>query len=295
MKPTTTILIVLLLAGVTFFLASTAFSSLNQRVPVVVAAQALNPGTRITQEMVRVASVHPSGVSQGAFRDVSKVVGQVVMVQRLPGDQITADTVGEQAASVYASALGPDMRAIAVSVTAATGLVGIIRPGDYVSVVGVIDAGKLEQMQQRAMQQTGLVQEPVVEATPTPEPPQGLTARVVLSHLKVLMVPSSFRYEELTVSQSGVMSGSSLEKNPDRGVVLLEVPAARTVVGYLPDGRPLEASPAEVLALLEAAGKVHLVLEPLAAQPVTTNGLDEGSLIWSMVQRPTPVPAVAGG
>jgi len=283
------VLIVLLLGGITFVLVLATMGHVNERVQVVVAAQPLNPGTRITAQMVKVASVHPSAVGKNALRRVQDAVGQVVMVQRLPGDILTKDTVGDQASSLFASALAPDMRAVAVHVNGATSLFGIIRPGDYVSAVAVLDANEILQKSAAATMSESAA--PVAaEATPTAAPPQSAAARIVLSHLKVLMVPSSFRYEEVTQTSNGVMSGSSLQKDMNQGVVLLEVPVAKTVVGYLPDGSALEASPVELLSLLEATGKIQLALEPLNAQAATTSGIAADDLLRTMVEKPTPTP-----
>ena len=283
------VLIVLLLGGITFVLVLATMGHVNERVQVVVAAQPPNPGTRITAQMVKVASVHPSAVGKNALRRVQDAVGQVVMVQRLPGDILTKDTVGDQASSLFASALAPDMRAVAVHVNGATGLFGIIRPGDYVSAVAVLDANEILQKSAAATMSESAA--PVAaEATPTAAPPQSAAARIVLSHLKVLMVPSSFRYEEVTQTSNGVTSGSSLQKDMNQGVVLLEVPVAKTVVGYLPDGSALEASPVELLSLLEATGKIQLALEPLNAQAATTSGIAADDLLRTMVEKPTPTP-----
>lgn len=285
------VLIVLLLGGITFVLVLATMGHVNERVQVVVAAQPLNPGTRISADMVKLASVHPSAVGANALRRTQDAVGQVVMVQRLPGDILTQDTVGDQASSLFASALAPDMRAVAVHVDGATGLFGIIRPGDYVSVVAVLDANEVLRQNLTAMQPAALVEGSAdAQATPTPQLPQSAAARIVLSHLKVLMVPSSFRYEEVTTNSNGVMSGSGLQKDMNSGVVLLEVPVTKTAIGYLPDGSALEASPVEVVTLLEALGKIQLALEPLQTEAFTTSGIGADELLQTMVEKPTPVP-----
>jgi hypothetical protein len=88
-----------------------------------------------------------------------------------------------------------------------------------------------------------------------------MAARIVITGLKVLVVPQSFRYEETvsTGSSDSFMSARTTASQQQSSVVLLEAPV--TPVAIAPG---VVASPAELLALLNQTAVIHLVLEPAA-------------------------------
>ncbi len=116
-------------------------------VPVVVARQAINPGTTITAEMVEVRQVPASVALEGAFRDTSLVVGKVARFPVSAGEQVQARDVA--AAGVAAGTVSTDMplsfiipkgmRAVSIPIDEATAAGGLIRPGDRVDIIGVFD------------------------------------------------------------------------------------------------------------------------------------------------------------
>jgi hypothetical protein len=177
---------------------------------------------------------------------------------------------GESSASSGIPAqLSENTVAISIKVDQATGLAGVLRPGQTVSVIAIIDPGVI---QQSALQS---VTSPVLEApaaassagvsptplppTPIPQPPVSPAARIVISGLKVLVVPQSFRYEEsaTTGSSDSFLPARTTVTLQQNSVILLEVPV--TPVEIAPG---LIASPAELLALLNQTAVIHLALEP---------------------------------
>jgi hypothetical protein len=86
-----------------------------------------------------------------------------------------------------------------------------------------------------------------------------VAARIVITGLKVLVVPQSFRYEETTTTQEGdsFLSARTTTTLQQSSVILLEAPL--TPVQVAPG---VVASPAELLALLNQTAVIHLVLEP---------------------------------
>lgn len=288
-KARSSLVIIGALALITFVLVAGVLAAAQKKAPVVVAARALEAGTKLSLADVEVKQVHAGAALEGAFAKAEDVVGLVTTVQRLPGDQLTADMVGDEAQNALAQALDPGHRAVAIHIDQASGLAGLLRPGDMVSVVGIVDPSTLGGMgTQRAT---------------------GAGAKVLLTGLKVLFVPYEFRYRELNTEESGsamspVMSSSS---DREKGVIVLSVPVQPITVTWqistafpvAPDIRPsgttsptvssssttthttlvgaptttrsetaldanptLRVSPVELLALLDSQAVIYLVMEP---------------------------------
>ena len=230
-KARSSIVIIGALALVTFALVAGVLSAAQKEAPVVIAARALEAGTRLSLTDVEVIQVHAGAVLEGAFETVEDVVDLVITVQRMPGDQVTADMVGDAAQNALAQALDPDHRAVAIHVDQASGLAGLLRPGDTVSAIGIIDPSSLGGMgYQRAT---------------------GAESKVMLTGLKVLFVPYEFRYRELNTEDSGnlmspVMSSS---EGREKGVIVLSVPVTPiTVTWHISNVVPAEATTAKSAA-----------------------------------------------
>jgi len=286
-KARSSIVIIGALALVTFALVAGVLSAAQKKAPVVVAARALEAGTKLSLADVEVVQVHAGAVLEGAFETVEDVTGLVITVQRMPGDQVTADMVGDAAQNALAQALDPNHRAVAIHVDQASGLAGLLRPGDTVSAIGIIDPSSLGGMgYQRAT---------------------GAESKVMLTGLKVLFVPYEFRYRELNTEDSGNMMSPVMSSSGDRekGVIVLSVPVTPiTVTWHISSAVPAETatarstapkvgasgtttdtvftsgstatqpepiidpnptvrvSPVELLTLLDTQAQIYLVMEP---------------------------------
>lgn len=118
------------------------FSAPGGDVDVVVAAQRIEPGTRITADMLDIATVPGSTVIEGALADTTGLEGLVARVPIERGEQITASKVGGDSGDDGAAAVvPPGYRAMAVEVQESTSVGGLIVPGDRVDVVAVIEEG----------------------------------------------------------------------------------------------------------------------------------------------------------
>jgi len=100
-------------------------------VAVFLAGASLPAGARLTAGYLELRQVHTSDVLPGALGSIEEAEGQVVTIARAPGDQITADMLGDAAAVGIGSQLQDGHRAVAVHVDQASGLVGVIRPGSH--------------------------------------------------------------------------------------------------------------------------------------------------------------------
>lgn len=244
---------VLLTAAValaTFLLTAAFLSAVRGARPTLVAARPLSPGTKLTEADVVVRPIPLAARLPGALEKPEDAVGKVLAFARAEGDQITAAMLGEGPTGIAAS-LSPEARAVAVRVDQSSGLIGILRPGDRVTVIAVVEPSALGfQALPAPAAATGTVTE--TAAVPSP------AARVVLSGLRVLMVPASFRYEEASPGSGGPAALQPLRTlSAQQGVVLLEAPVEPVEIAP-----GVRISPVELLALLDAKGRIHLALEP---------------------------------
>jgi Flp pilus assembly protein CpaB len=271
---------VLLLAALAGGLTLYLLYSLRADTPIVVAAQPVAVGARLAEGDLQVKLVRRQDALPGALTSIEAALGQVISTQRLPGDQITAAMLGNQALSAIAAGLEADHRAVAVKVTRSSGIAGILRPGDYVTLIAVVQPDtQLDPLEM--ISAPGAALTPTVGARPTVTPgygplvPESPFARVTASGLRVLLVPQTFRYEEVstsgTDSQGFAMAQSSLSGQQE-SVIVLDVPATlMTVTGI---NGPLQVSLPELLALLDAQAEVYLALEPAGeARPIQGPGI----------------------
>lgn len=271
------VVVALLAGGLTFFF----LLSLRADTDVVVAARPIGVGARLTAADLTLKKIRSADALTGTLTSIDAAVGQVISVQRLVGDQVTAAMLGSQALSAIASGLAQDQRAVAVTVSRSAGLAGVIRPGDRVTLIGILEppnstsAGGLA-LPAPAMTQTApaALLPPGLEPTPQPTALRPTTpfARVTATGLKVLLVPQSFRYEEVTTTDSaGFAAAQSSQVGQAEGVILLEVPSTPLTVKS--GDTTLTLTLPELIALLDTRAKVYLALEPPGAPAAAGPGV----------------------
>ena len=258
--------------------------------PVVVAKVAVAPGTVLTSDLVEARTLPAQARPRDGFSRVEDVIGKMVVVSRAPGDWITAGILGDAAQAGIPSQLERGHVALAVRVDLASGAAGLLRPGQTVTVIGMLDPQILQQVAYSASTEAQslsitLPNNPALPTefapelsgvdlptatptvTPTTAPPNGPLARIAISGLKVLVVPQSFRYEELptgTSEEQMFANARSASSSQQGSVIVLDVPAQ--AVEAAPD---LLVNPATLLAALDRYGVVYLALE-------SGEGLDMG-------------------
>ena len=264
-------------------------------VQVVVARQDLMAGTLLTTDLVEVRTLQRGNLPAGTFSNPVDLIGKTLVVARVAGDPLTSYVIGEAAsASGIPAMLEPDTVAIAVRVDQATGLAGVLRPGQTVTIIGIIDPSRITQGQaslyMAAAPDLGLAPTlspgdltddgqvlPTPAPTATQQPPISPAARVAVSGLKVLVVPQAFRYEELISSSAsdGYLPARTSAASQSENVILLQASILPT--GIAPG---VLASPAEVLALLNSVATIHLLLEPASGVTFDVNapGIDLAKL-----------------
>ncbi len=239
---------------------------------VVVAKVGLAPGTLLSADLLEVRSIPAGGVPSDAFQDVKDVEGQMLTVGRAPGDLITQSVVGESSASGIPSQLEEGHVALAVRVDIASGVARLVREGQKtVTLIGMLAPDVVQSALSTTISAGPQVYDdtgatapgaptPKPTPTPTPAPMQSPIVRIAITGIKVLLVPQSFRYQELPPGSGNdqlFASASTSQSAQSGSVVVLDVPLQPVEI------KPgLKVNPATLLAALNEYGKLHLAIEP---------------------------------
>ena len=279
----------LIVLGLALLAGALTFSLLTLYVrptSVVVARRDLAAGTRLTADLLEEKRLPKGAVPAGAFTAAAQVAGQVLTADRVSGDVITSYVAGDASAAAGIPALlAPDNVAIAVNVDQATGLAGIVRSGQHVTVIAILDPQAIQRQSAGSVVPafaptpfpgegdalSGPAQA-TPAPTPTPQPPLSPVASITIKGLRVLVVPQSFRYEELPASggEAELFASARTSQAAQSGsVILLEAPVAPVQVAP-----GLSVSPAELLALLNKVATIHLALEPGGGLSIETASLE---------------------
>ncbi|HMN14511.1 MAG TPA: RcpC/CpaB family pilus assembly protein [Bellilinea sp.] len=238
---------------------------------VVVAKVAIAPGTLLTDQLVELRTIPMGAKPADAIAKIEEVNGKMLAVGRAPGDLIVSSVLGEIAGAGIPAELPEGHVALAIHVDLASGVAGLLRPGQTVTVIGMISPDILKTSSTSVF--TAPISEftsPIVSLTPgvavtptptpTPAPPSSPLARLVITGVRVLMVPQSFRYEEIPAgaSEEELFSSARTSVSAQEGsVIVLDVPTG--LVEVTPG---FKVDPATLLAALDQYGIIHLALEP---------------------------------
>jgi Flp pilus assembly protein CpaB len=240
---------------------------------IVIAKVAIAPGTLLTDQLVELRTIPMGARPMDAFSKVEDVAGKILAVGRTPGDWIVSTVLGEVAGAGIPAELPDGHVALAIHVNLASGVAGLLRPGQSVTVIGMLSpdiikasasslfAAPIPEFTTPLLSTTPGVSATIpMTPTPTPEAPSSPLARLVITGLRVLMVPQSFRYEEIPAgaSQEELFSAARSSASAQEGsVIVLDVPTGLVEVtpGFWVD-------PVTLLAALDQYGIIHLALEP---------------------------------
>jgi len=238
---------------------------------VVTAKVAIAPGTILTDQLIELRTIPMGAKPADAISKVEDVTGKTLAVGRAPGDLIVTSVLGEIAGAGIPAELPEGHVALAIHVNLASGVAGLLRPGQTVTVIGMISPDILK------INTTSVFAAPIAEytspivsltpgvrvtptPTPTPAPPASPLARLVITGVRVLMVPQSFRYEEIPAgaSEEELFSSARTSVSAQEGsVIVLDVPTG--LVEVTPG---FKVDPATLLAALDQYGIIYLALEP---------------------------------
>ena len=266
-----------LVLAIVVFAAALALNQPEPQVSVVVAAGDLPEGRVLAEGDLTVKELPKSLAPDGAVNDPQSLVGQRLRVARSAGDPVLPVHLGGETLE-----LQPNERAVALSVTAAQGLAGLLKPGDRVGVTVIVNAS----------QQT--------------------FAKYIAGGLRVLWIDPTFRREEAPAPQGtpaaggglfggGSSTGGTVDTGGSaKGLVVLAVPVeAKTVVyDFSLLGAVNETLPVYLVDLLPAlsaqGAQFGLVLEPeMANGEVITSGLSLQGVAVTPGATLTPTPTGA--
>lgn len=131
--------IALLLGAVVSFFVARALGRGGeplQSASVVVASEAIEPGTRLTALHLRVAEWPVLSRPVGGFSDIDAVAGRVARAALQPGEPVTESRLAAtDARGGLASIITPGKRAVSVRVNDVVGVAGFALPGSFVDVI----------------------------------------------------------------------------------------------------------------------------------------------------------------
>jgi len=248
---------------------------------VVVAAYDLRAGHTLVEGDLSLQAMPASAVASDALTDASLAVGQTLRIDRGQGDILRTSNLGELIT------LQPDERAVAVKITDATGLAGLLVPGQQVGIVASVQMQSLDT--------------------------QGTFSKATIEGLRVMYIDPRFAASDSNASmQPGISSpkgntpnslvgSSSTGVTTDRaqqGFVVLAVPTSLQTVIYdfSADNAVSESRLVNVLELLAALGstdgaEITLYLMPREnATQFSSPGLWLPNLVVTPQATPTTTP-----
>ena len=119
---------------------------------VVVAREAIAAGTAIDQALVQRVSVPRKYRQPQTFPAVEEVAGRVAVVPIAAGTQVSGSMLADAGAEALSFEVPRGRRAVAITVTDETGVGGLIRPGNFVDIVGTFEFGRPVGLQNGRMQ-----------------------------------------------------------------------------------------------------------------------------------------------
>jgi Flp pilus assembly protein CpaB len=263
----------IVLAGIIGVLVIALLNGVVRPTQVVVARVPIAPGTLLTAELVELRTIPAGAKPTGAVTKVEEAAGKMVAVGRAPGDMIVQSVLGELAGAGLPAELPEGHIAMAIHVDLASGVAGLLRAGQTVTVIGMISPDLINENPNTLLPvaipefsspaltpNAPMMPTPEPTATPTPAPPSAPLARLAITGLKVLMVPQPFRYEEVPAGASEEQlfaSARTSAASQDGSVIVVQVPT--TAVEVTPG---FKVDPPTLLAALDQYGLIHLALEP---------------------------------
>ncbi len=133
------VIALILSGGVTYLayrLIQTRLQPVSQTVQIVVAAEKLPLGTRLTEKQVKLSPWPKANPLEGSFPEPSQVLDRGVMVELLPNEPILESKLApKEAGAGLAVAIPEGMRAISIQVNAIIGVTGFVQPGSRVDLI----------------------------------------------------------------------------------------------------------------------------------------------------------------
>jgi pilus assembly protein CpaB len=123
-----------------FSSAERSLREMSSPAPVLVASRYIACGARVDASAVEVKAFPRAFIQPGALAAVKDAEGQLALAPIAPGEQVLANKLTKGGVAL-ALAVPPGKRAVTVAVDAASGVAGLLKPGDLVDVLVTTDEG----------------------------------------------------------------------------------------------------------------------------------------------------------
>ena len=237
---------------------------------VLIAAFNLPMGHVVQSSDFYLAAFPQDMIPDDAIKSSDQVVGKTLIVGRSEGDILRLSNIGDEP-----MAMAANERAVAITVNNASGLAGLLRPGDLVGLTAVIESGGAGE--------------------------SGTYSKAAVENLRVLYLSPDFLASAeatnvvTTTTTDNTTATTRTERKPE-GALVLAVPITAETIIY--DFREVEpelgiqervVNVIEMLNALEASenAKLFLYLMPKDAEKMVTSGLWLPELIIKPY-KPTP-------
>lgn len=191
---------------------------------VVVSRVDVTAGSALDESMLQQVAVPLKYRQPQTFPTVEEVVGRVAVVPIASGSQLSGGMLADAGAEALSFEVPRGRRAVAITVSDATGVGGLIRPGNFVDIFGTFEFGR----------PTGFQGGQMVFAD------EKIEVRLLMQNVFVVAVNRELRRERIADETSG--------QRPERQVALQTV----TLM--------VEPSRAQELVLAEQVGDLTLAL-----------------------------------
>ncbi|MEW5982526.1 MAG: Flp pilus assembly protein CpaB [Acidobacteriota bacterium] len=108
---------------------------------IVVTTQDILANTALDERVVGTVQIPKKYVQPGAIAQISEVVGRVAAVPLPKGSQVSGTALFEGGREALAFNVPRGMRALSMAVDDVTGVAGLLRPGNFVDIVGIFEYG----------------------------------------------------------------------------------------------------------------------------------------------------------
>ena len=175
---------------------------------VIVAREPIAAGAAIDERVIQRLSVPRKYRQPQTFATTEEVAGRVAVVPIAAGAQVVGGMLADAGAEALSFEVPRGRRAVAITVTDDTGVGGLIRPGNFVDIVGTFEFGR------PVSSQTGRV-------TYADERTE---VRTMMQNVFVVAVNKELRRERIQEETSGQGGGGTQSTRSLRTVTLLVDP-----------------------------------------------------------------------
>lgn len=190
----------------------------EELVQVVVARVDIGNKIKITDDMLEVKKVHKRLAPENSISVKEEVVGKISLVSMFMGDVFIPQKiakVGSTSAGLAAS-IPLGMRAITMNVTPDTGLAGLIKVGDKVDIISILDEEPNERGVLLLQEREVLAVDNIINSNTDEYPDEGYYVTITLS----VMPEEALKY---SLAQTiGISNRAILRNQEDREEINIE-------------------------------------------------------------------------